>query len=172
MIFARLTIVFGILSLLGFGGGRAIIPQIYADAVLRYHWVSAAEFARFFAISKLAPGPTTLVGALIGFAVAGVLGSLVATIALYAPSSFLCYLLGRLWQRFHGALWRDALTRSVAPIVVGLIWAGSVAIANGALNVPLTYLIAAGVAAILLFTRINPTIAIIAAGLAGGVLLR
>jgi chromate transporter len=168
----RLTFVFTVLSLLGFGGGRAIIPQMYADAVVRNHWISAGEFARFFAISKLAPGPTTLTGTLIGYSVAGIAGSLVAMVALYAPSSLLCFGLGQVWERFRGRDWRTALVRAVAPVVVGLVWAGAAAIAEGGLTVPPTYAIAAGVTALMLATRISATYLILAAGVAGALLLR
>lgn len=168
----RLGLVFSVLSLLGFGGGRAIIPQMYADAVLQYRWITAADFARFFAISKLAPGPTTLTGALIGYAVAGIVGSIVATLALYGPSSLLCYLLGRVWARFSEARWRSQLTRAVAPVVVGMIWAGAAAVARGALTVPATYAIAGGVLLTMFATRLNPTLAVLGAGAAGIVLLR
>lgn len=168
----RLAGVFTVLSLLGFGGGRAIIPQMYHDAVVQQHWVSAPQFARFFAISKLAPGPTTLTGALIGFTVAGLVGSLVATVALYAPSSLLCYGMGMVWARFERHPWRDAFAKAMAPIVVGLVWAGTAAVAEGALGIPLTYVIAAAVTAILLVTRVNPVVTILGAGLAGALFLR
>jgi chromate transporter len=172
MILARLAQVFAVLSLLGFGGGRAITPQMYHDAVVQEHWVSAAQFARYFAISKLAPGPTTLTGALIGLAVAGVIGSIVATVALYAPSSTLCYGLGLVWERLRDRPWRDRLAKAMAPIVIGLVWAGAAVLAQGALDVPVTYVIAAGVAATLLLTRVNPVVTILAAGAAGALFLR
>ena len=168
----RLAFVFGVLSLLGFGGGRAIIPQMYADAVLRNHWISSGEFANYFAISKLAPGPTTLTGTLIGYRVAGIAGSLVAMLALYAPSSAICYGLGLVWERFRGHDWRTSLVRAVAPVVVGLVWAGAAAVAQGALNVPATYAIAGAVTVLMLATRISPVYLILAAGVAGALVLR
>ncbi len=172
MILARLGAVFAVLSLLGFGGGRAITPQMYHDAVVQEHWITAAQFARYFAISKLAPGPTTLTGALIGLSVAGFLGSIVATLALYVPSSTLCYGLGVVWERLRGQPWRDRLAKAMAPIVIGLVWAGAAVLAKGALDVPATYVIALGATAVLLLTRVNPVVAILGAGLAGVVFLR
>lgn len=168
----RLAGVFTVLSLLGFGGGRAIIPQMYRDAVVQQHWITAAQFARFFAISKLAPGPTTLTGALIGFAVAGIVGSLVATIALYAPSSLLCYGMGLVWARFEAHPWRDRFAKAMGPIIVGLVWAGTAAVAEGALGTPLTYGIAAVVTVVLLVSRVSSIVTILCAGLAGALFLR
>jgi len=168
----RLGTVFAILSLLGFGGGRAIIPQMYRDTVVQQHWVTAAEFSRYFAISKLAPGPTTLTGALIGFAVAGITGSLVATLALYGPSSALCYGMGRIWDRFQGHPLRDGFAKAMGPVIIGLVWAGAAAIAEGALDLPFTYAIAGAVTIVLLTTKVNPIVTILAAGVAGAAFLR
>lgn len=172
MILARLGAVFTVLSLLGFGGGRAIVPQMYRDAVVQQHWVTSAEFARYFAISKLAPGPTTLTGALIGFAVAGFAGSIVATLAVYTPSSALCYGVGLVWERFREHPWRDGVAKAMTPIVIGLVWAGAAAIAQGALDLPLTYAIAGTVTVVLLTTKVNPVVTILGAGLAGALFLR
>jgi chromate transporter len=168
----RLASTFMILSLLGFGGGKAIVPQMYADAVVKYHWLTAAQFARFFAISKLAPGPTTLISALIGYPVAGFAGAIVAVLAMYLPAALLMYAVGKLWDRFHQHAWRDNLARAMAPIMVGLIWAGAAAVGQGALtNLP-TYVIAAGFAALMLATRLSTPVLMACAGIAGALLLR
>ncbi len=60
--------VFAQLSVLGFGGGKGIIPQMHVDAVTTYGWVSSAQFTQFYTIGKLVPGPTTIFAALIGYA--------------------------------------------------------------------------------------------------------
>ncbi len=38
--------VFSQLSVLGFGGGKGIIPQMHTDAVTTYQWVSVAAVHR------------------------------------------------------------------------------------------------------------------------------
>jgi len=66
-IYVRMIEVFGVLSILGFGGGKGIIPQMHTDVVTQYHWVTSAQFSQFYTIGKLVPGPTTIFAALIGF---------------------------------------------------------------------------------------------------------
>jgi len=39
MIYWQLVAVFAVLSVLGFGGGNAIVPQMYADVVTHHHWI-------------------------------------------------------------------------------------------------------------------------------------
>ncbi len=58
--------MFAQLSVLGFGGGKGIIPQMHADAT-RYGWVTSDQFSQFYTIGKLVPGPTTIFAALIGY---------------------------------------------------------------------------------------------------------
>src|ERR1700728_4660459 len=109
----RLALVFTILSLLGFGGGNAIIPQMHADVVDHYHWITSADFTRFFGLAKLAPGPTTTMAALVGYAVAGIGGAIVATLAVFVPAAILVYWMGRLWTRYQGNPWRERFSRAI-----------------------------------------------------------
>ena len=168
----RLALVFTVLSLLGFGGGNAIIPQMHADVVDKYHWISSAEFARFFALGKLAPGPTTSMAALVGYAVAGAAGALVAFAAIFVPAGIVVFVCAHYWERSRGNPWRERFARALAPVVLGLIWAGVVTLARGAADAPLTIGLAVAAAAILLRTNWNQSLLVLAAGLIGAVALR
>jgi chromate transporter len=168
----RLTVVFSVLSVFSFGGGNATVPQMYADAVDQYHWVSAADFARIYALGKLAPGPTMTMGTLVGYAVAGLAGALVATAALLIPAGAITLVLGRLWGRLRGNPWRERFARGLVPVVLGLIWASGVAIARGGVDSPVTIAIAAVSALILLTTRLNQAVLMLAAGVVGVIALR
>jgi chromate transporter len=169
---SRLALVFVVLSLLGFGGGNAIIPQMHADVVDRYHWISSAEFARFYALGKLAPGPTTSMAALVGYAVRGVLGAVVATVAVFVPAGILVFVAGRAWDRLRGNPWRDRFARAIKPVVLGLVWAGVVTLARGATTTPATIALALVATAVLLRTDWNQSLLVLAAGIVGAVALR
>jgi chromate transporter len=172
MTFGRLAIVFTVLSLLGFGGGNAIIPQMHADVVEHYHWITSAEFTRFFGLAKLAPGPTTTMAALVGYAVAGVTGAIVATIAVFVPAGILVYTIGHAWTRLRGNPWRERFSRAIKPVVLGLIWAGVVTLARGATDGPATIAIAIAATIILLRTEWNQALLVLGAGVVGAFVLR
>ncbi|MBV8644976.1 MAG: chromate transporter [Candidatus Eremiobacteraeota bacterium] len=172
MTLGRLAAVFVVLSLLGFGGGNAIIPQMHADVVERFHWITSPQFTRFFAVAKLAPGPTTTMAALVGFAVKGFLGAVVATIAVFAPAAIVTYVGGRLWDRFEGHAWRDRFAGAIKPVVLGLIWAGVLTLARGAVDSVTTVAFALVATIVLLVSDWNQSILVLAAGVAGAVLLR
>src|SRR5206468_2888254 len=73
-----LFLVFAPLSLMSFGGGQAIIADMQHQTVDVQHWMSGRDFVDLFAISRAAPGPSTLIAALIGWNVAGLGGAIVA----------------------------------------------------------------------------------------------
>lgn len=172
MTLAQLALVFTVLSLLGFGGGNAIIPQMHADVVDKYHWISSVEFTRFYALGKLSPGPTTTMGALVGFAVGGMAGAVVATIAVFVPAALVCYAMGHVWRRFNEHPLRVRFAVAIKPVVLGLIWAGVVTLARGALDGPLTIALALIATLVMLRTEWNQALLVLGAGAIGAVFLR
>ncbi len=123
-----LVLVFGPLSLFSIGGGASLLAEIEQQAVVVHHWTTQHEFADLFAISRAAPGPGTMLSALIGWKVAGWSGALTATVALYLPSSLLVYGGARMWGRWRGSRWHSAVERGLAPIAAGLVLAGGIAV--------------------------------------------
>ncbi len=71
MILITLAIVFTQLSLLAFGGGPAILPEMQHQVVEVHHWLTAAEFSTMFAMAQAAPGPNMMVVPLVGWIVGG-----------------------------------------------------------------------------------------------------
>lgn len=167
MILRQLALVFGILSFLSFGGGNAVIPQLHADAVEQQHWIDSAEFSRFFALARLAPGPTMQMSALIGYAVAGLAGAVVAISALFVPAALLVFWLGRVWGRLHGHPWRDRVAAGLGPVVLGLVWAGIPPVASGAIDGPATLAIAGVTTLVMLTTEVNQAVVVLGAGVLG-----
>jgi chromate transporter len=172
MTLGRLAFVFAVLSLLGFGGGNAIIPQMHADVVDRFGWITSADFTRFYALGRLAPGPTTTMAALVGYAVAGFTGAVIATAAVFVPAGLLVYAAGHAWGRLHGNPWRDRFARAIKPVVLGLIWAGVVTLARGATDTPVTIVLALVAAVVMLRTEWNQALVVLGAGVVGAVALR
>jgi len=163
----QLIAIFGPLSLLSLGGGQAVIADIDKQAVDIQGWLTQAEFVDLFAISRAAPGPGSLLSALIGWRVAGVAGAAVAALAFFVPSSLIAYAVARLWNRHKGTVWQGALERGLAPIATGLILAGAFTVllsSSGSLS---PWVIAAAAAAVfILRPKLNPLPVLLAAGIA------
>lgn len=56
-----LAAIFGQLSLLAFGGGNTILPEMQRAVVDVHHWMSAQEFSALFALAQAAPGPNMMI---------------------------------------------------------------------------------------------------------------
>ncbi len=168
----RLVAVMVTLSVLGFGGGNAIWPQLYTEAVEHYHWVSAADFSKYFALARLAPGPGTTFSALLGYAVGGLGGAVIATLAMFLPASLIVLAIGSVYDRFHAHPWRPIFARAMIPIVLGLTWVGITLLSRGALEGPATYAIALAAGALMLWTNVNAAFVILGAGVLGALFFR
>jgi chromate transporter len=127
-----LMLVFSPLSILSIGGGQATIPEMQHQTVTVHGWLTNGEFADLFAIARAAPGPSTLIVALIGWQVAGFLGALVATFAIFVPSSIVMYAASSWWLRNEKSAIRKAIEQGLAPVAVGLIFAGMVIVLRAA----------------------------------------
>jgi chromate transporter len=151
-----LVLVFAPLSLFSFGGGQAIIADMQHQVVDVQHWMTDREFVDLFALSRAAPGPSTLIAALIGWHLAGFVGAFIGTLAMYVPSSFVMYGVVRWWHARADSPWRSALQRGLAPIAMGLVFAGAVTVMSAAHVTSLHLVTAVLVAGLLLYTKIGP----------------
>ena len=138
-------------SLLSFGGGPSIFAPLQHQTVDVWHWVSAREYIDLFAIARTAPGPGAMLSTLIGWKIAGWTGALVATIALFAPSSILCFFVARWYDRFRGRDWHTAIEQGLAPIAVGLIFSGALAVLQLGGGRALNWIVAVAAGALLSF---------------------
>jgi chromate transporter len=155
----ELTGQFLLLSMLSIGGANAILPEIHRRVVDLEHWMTDADFAQLFALSQAAPGPNVLIVSLVGWKVAGVVGGVVAMLAMSGPSSLLTYWVAHAWERFRDAPWRIAIQRGLAQVTVGLILAsGYVLVAYALTGVTLVVSLA---------SRLHPLWLLGAAGVVG-----
>ena len=119
-----LLLVFAPLSLVSLGGGSSVFAEMQRQGVSVHGWLTDAQFVDLFAISRAAPGPGSLIAALIGWEAAGFWGALVAALGLYGPSSLVLLAVGHWWRRRGDTPLRQMIARGLAPIAVGLIFAG------------------------------------------------
>ncbi|NEO33578.1 MAG: chromate efflux transporter [Symploca sp. SIO3C6] len=116
-----------------FGGGLVIIPLLEFEIVDQLHWLTRNEFINGVAIGQLTPGPVVLTAAFVGYKVAGVLGALVAAIAIFTPSFGFIMLAAPLLLKIRQNLWVKGFLQGVTPAVLGAIAAAAVPLAQVAL---------------------------------------
>ncbi|MEO7719226.1 MAG: chromate transporter [Capsulimonas sp.] len=118
---AKILRVWSLLGAQSFGGGSATLTLIRRAVVEEQGWVSAEEFARFWALVQLAPGINLLaLTILIGRKTGGALGIAVSLFGLLFPSVTITILLTAGFARVaHASLTQEALS-GIVPAVVGL----------------------------------------------------
>jgi chromate transporter len=163
--YVGLMVVLVPFSLLAFGGGPSIFGPLQTASVDVHHWMSARDFIDLFAIARVAPGPGSMLSTLIGYHLAGWSGALVATVAIFLPSSILCFFVARVWNKYRGRHWHSALEQGLAPVAAGLIVAGVLALARLSHAGVLAWLTAAAVTAAMIWRpRLHPFFALCAGG--------
>ncbi|MCB4769898.1 chromate transporter [Ancylobacter sp. Lp-2] len=165
--------VFSLLSVLAVGGGAAVLPETKALVIDTHHWLTDDQFRDIYGLGQVVPGPNMLMVMVIGYHVTGFLGALLAYLGFFVPAGAISLGASRLWDHFEGSPWRASLQRGMAPLVVGLMAAGAIAIARTAIEGAMTIAIAIAVFLGVYFVkRINPAILVLGGGVVGLIALR
>jgi chromate transporter len=147
-----------------YGGGFAIIPHL-KSVVARQGWLTDRQFADAVAIGKLTPGPVLLLATFIGYLKNGVVGALVATLAIFSAPFALVTLAGSWLDRLRSRRTVRAALRGLTPAVLGLMAAAMISLFPTMDGSPE---IAIAVAVGLTLTRfeVNPVVMLALGGLA------
>jgi chromate transporter len=164
--------VFAYLSILTVGGGMAAFPELKVLTVDVHHWLTFHQLIHLYSVGQMAPGPNMMMIVSIGQWVAGLLGAVVVLISFFLPTALLCFCIGRLWNQLAKWPWRTSIQRGLAPVSIGLLLAGSLTMAKGAVTGWITATIAVVVLVILLRSRVNPALLVGAGAVVGLLALR
>jgi chromate transporter len=165
-----LAIIFGELSLMAFGGGNAVLPEMQRRVVEVQHWVTPQEFSALFALAQAAPGPNMMIVPLIGWHVAGFWGLVVTSVAKFLPASLITGFMVTLWERFRDRPWRKIVQAGLVPVTAGLVAASAAVITVASVHSYWLAAIAALAAVVGIATRLHP-VAVLGGGAVAGLLM-
>lgn len=151
-----LGLVFTQLSVLAFGGGNAILPEMQHQVVTVHQWMTAEQFSSMFAMAQAAPGPNMMIVPLVGWHVAGPMGLLVTSIAKFGPSSVITVYALKFWNNFKDHALRTCFEKALKPITVGLVLVSAWIIAEASAQNTLLMVIVMIVAGLSFFKNIHP----------------
>jgi chromate transporter len=156
---------------LAFGGGHILKPLLYNEFVEFKHYLSADEFLSGVAIVEVAPGPVFSISAFVGalsmreWGTSGeVLGSIVASLGIFLPGTFLIFFVIRFWNELKKYRGIRASLEGINAASTGLTAAAALSLYRpmaSDLAADLTIVLTL----ILLQTRLVPTYIIIFIGL-------
>lgn len=103
-----------------FGGGHVVLPLLEGQLVPT-GWVSPDVFLAGYGAAQAIPGPLVSFAAYLGSAISGVLGALLALIAIFLPSFLLLFGVMPYWQRLRVNQKARAVLTGINASVVGLL---------------------------------------------------
>jgi len=119
----NLLIGFLKVGLFAFGGGYAAVPLI-RDVVLSYGWLDQDMLTNMIAVSESTPGPIMInLATYVGSTQGGILGALIATLAVILPSFIIILVFVKLEKKLLKNQYIQAALSGVKPCVIGIIGA-------------------------------------------------
>lgn len=145
------------IGLFTLGGGYAMIPLMEAEVINRHGWLTAAEFLDIIAVAEMTPGPVSINAAtFIGFRLAGLPGSLLATFGVITPPLLLLLLFSRYLMKYIQDPRAERFLKGLRPALIVLILVAAFTLGQAALVNTNTFLIFAGLLAFSLLRKANP----------------
>ena len=121
MIYLDLFIGFLKVGCFAFGGAYGAIPLI-RDVVMSYGWLSDEMLTYMIAVSESTPGPIMVnLATYVCSSQAGLLGSILATLAVILPSFLIILLVTALLKTLLKNKYVQAILRGLKPCVIGIV---------------------------------------------------
>ncbi len=126
MIYLDLFLGFLRVGCFAFGGAYGAIPLI-RDVVLSYGWLTDETLTYMIAVSESTPGPIMVnLATYVGSNQGGLLGAIIATLAVILPSFFVILLLMVALKTLLKNKYVQAILRGLKPCIIGIILATGV----------------------------------------------
>ena len=180
MIYLQLFLTFCTVGLLGFGGGYGATALMQDLVVTQRGWLTMKEFTDVITVSEMTPGPLGInIASFVGVQVAGVPGTVVATLSYVLPSIIIVSCLARIYLKYRQLEGVQRFLQGLQPAVCAMIFAAAARLAGNALwggtiTLPTTNWLAVGLCAVffllLRMKKISPLKAIFASGFIGAAL--
>ena len=138
-------------DLFAFGGGFSSVPLMFNEVVHVRAWMDGLTFLDGIALGQITPGPIVITATFIGYMQYGLMGGIIATVAIFLPSFLIIAGMVPYYDRLRSSPWFNRALRGILYSFVGLLL--SVTIRFG-LNVPwdaIRILLAGGTFAALFF---------------------
>ena len=179
MVLFRLFWVFLLIGAFSFGGGMASMELIRSRVVSQQMWMTDSEFTDVISISEMTPGPLGInIASFVGTRVAGVPGTVVATLAYVLPAAVIVMVFAWMYYRFRRLPGVQGILSGLRPAIAAMVLGSMVKLtANAfwgglsAFSLPDTNLVAVVLAVVMLLLlqkkKVGPVQAILLSGVIG-----
>ena len=160
--------VFSNISLTLFGGGYVFIPVLDKIIVNEIGWLNSQQFIDCIAMGQITPGPILISATFVGYKMNGIIGALLATFSIFAPSSVIIIFISRFFLYFKNNMFAKKIIQGIKIGIVGLILYSAIIVLLNKGNIDVfTVIVFISSIIILIKTKVHPVILILLSGLAG-----
>lgn len=151
-----------------FGGGYAMIPLIKRELTDQKKWISEEDIMDIIAIAESTPGPIAVNAAtFVGTKVAGFRGALAATIGVVLPSYLIIVFVSAVLSLFEHSKILQYAFYGIRAGVIALVANAFLMMAKQCPKNRFSYFVAAFAFLMVMFTKINVAVVILACALLG-----
>lgn len=170
--FASLSLFFLQASAFTFGSGLAIVPFLHVGLVEEHDWLTEQQFVDAVAMGLITPGPVVIMATFAGYLVHGVLGAIVATVAVFVPVYLFVVVPGPLFRRYENHPRLRGFVKGATAAAAGAIAGAAIVIGRQTVSGWLEVAIGLAAILVLLQPRVKaPEVAVVALAALAGVLL-
>jgi len=141
-ILGKLLLFFLKAGSLTFGSGLVIVPFLEKGLVQQTNWLDERQFLVAVAIGMISPGPVVITATFVGYLVAGVWGSVMATVGIFLPSFLLVLLVAPILVRHRANPNVQGFVKGAYAAAIGTILGACVLLGRIAIGDWLTALVA------------------------------
>jgi chromate transporter len=109
------------IATVAFGGGYAMIPILQWDLVDRLGWLTLQQFLDGILLGFVTPGPIIITATFVGYWVKGLMGAIVATVAIFLPPILIIIFLTPFYQRIKEARLMRPVIQGILAALVGML---------------------------------------------------
>jgi len=152
-----------------FGSSLVLFALIENDVVNRFGWLTTQQLTDAIAVGQITPGPVLSSSTFVGYLAGGFWGGVASTVGVFLPSFIIVSITAPLVKKMRENAITGAFLKGVNAAVVALILLVCVNLAQNALVDVWTIVILAAGLAVLMFTKAQPYVLVLA-GLAMGLI--
>src|SRR5205823_1791237 len=116
------------------GSGLAIVPFLREGVVHQHHWLTERQFLDAVAMGLITPGPVVITATFIGYLVGGLLGAVVATLAIFTPIYLGVVVPGRWFLRHKDNPQVQAFVKGATAAAAGAIGGATIVLTRQAVT--------------------------------------
>lgn len=163
-----LFLLFAFIGGTTFGGGYAMLPILQREIVEKRHWATDEELMDYYAIGQCTPGIIAVnTATFIGYKQFGIIGGIVATMGVVAPSIVIITIISIFLTNFADIKQVQWAFDGIRAAVVVLILDSVIKLGKKSVKDLYCWIIFLVILALSLLTDVSPILLVVAAGVAG-----